>query len=73
MLLPQGLLPGESLAALSRRLTGGPDRAEALAALNRIEEPRRLVVGHVVRVPILGTPPVGSPRSSPSCASPTVT
>jgi hypothetical protein len=65
VLLPHGLRPGESLAALSRRLTGGPDRAAALAALNRIDEPRRLAVGQVVRVPILGTPAVGATLPEP--------
>jgi hypothetical protein len=65
VLLPHGLLEGESLATLSRRLTGGPEKAQALAALNRIEEPRRLAVGHVVRVPILGTPPVGASSTAP--------
>jgi len=60
VLLPHALRQGESLAALSRRLTGGPDSAAALAALNHIEEPRRLAVGQVVLVPILGPPRVGA-------------
>lgn len=65
VLLPHGLLEGQSLAALSRRLTGSPHMAQALAELNRVDEPRRLAVGHVVQVPILGTPPVSASSQIP--------
>jgi hypothetical protein len=70
VLLPHGLLEGESLATLSRRLTGGPYMAEALAELNRVDEPRRLAVGQVVRVPILDTPPVGASLPPPEHPAP---
>jgi hypothetical protein len=47
------LRPGETLAALSRRFYGGPQRAESLARLNRTRNANRLRAGHLLRIPLL--------------------
>ncbi len=50
-LLPWRIGSGDTLISVSRTFYGNADRAQALARLNRILDPRRLQVGAVLRVP----------------------
>jgi len=44
--------PGETLWSISLRLLGDGSRYQELAALNGIDDPHRLEVGQVLRIPI---------------------
>jgi LysM repeat protein len=68
--------PGETLAGVSRRFYAGPERAAALARLNRIEDPRYLRSGQSIRVPLLEIaqgvpePPAEPPRDVAAAPAP---
>ena len=63
-LISYRLASGDTLASVSRRFYGHPDRATALARFNRVKNPRRLQVGARVKVPIaeLGSAPAVPPE-----------
>ncbi len=58
-IIPYRLRSGETLAAVSRRFYGQPERAGELARFNGVKHPRRLQVGAKLYVPIaeLGSAP----------------
>ncbi len=66
-LISYRLASGDTLASVSRRFYGHPDRATALARFNRVKHPRKLQVGARVKVPIaeLGSAPAASPPPDP--------
>ncbi|MCZ6569335.1 MAG: LysM peptidoglycan-binding domain-containing protein [Deltaproteobacteria bacterium] len=67
-LISYRLASGDTLASVSRRFYGHPDRATALARLNRVKHPRRLQVGARVKVPIaeLGSAAAAPPSPEPA-------
>ena len=67
-LISYRLASGDTLASVSRRFYGHPDRATALARFNRVKNPRRLQVGARVKVPIaeLGSAPAAPPPPEPA-------
>ena len=67
-LISYRLASGDTLASVSRRFYGHPDRATALARFNRVKNPRRLQVGARVKVPIaeLGSAPAKPPPPEPA-------
>ena len=67
-LISYRLASGDTLASVSRRFYGHPDRAIALAHFNRVKNPRRLQVGTRVYVPIaeLGSAPAAPPPAEPT-------
>ena len=67
-LISYRLASGDTLASVSRRFYGHPDRAIALARFNRVKNPRRLQVGARVKVPIaeLGSAPAAPPPPEPA-------
>jgi len=72
VVLDHELARGESLAGLAERFYGDPSWADALIQFNEIDDPRRLPVGAVVRIPLaslqLVAPPVRDP--APRVAEP---
>jgi hypothetical protein len=52
MLVAYAVRPGESLAALSRRLYGSPSLGSLLGRINGVDDPKLLFVGRRLRVPI---------------------
>ncbi len=67
-LISYRLASGDTLASVSRRFYGQPDRATALARFNRVKHPRRLQVGTRVKVPIaeLGLAAAAPPPPDPA-------
>lgn len=53
LLIEEHLARGETLAALSRRHYGRSGGAALLMRFNRIRDPRRLVAGHRVQIPLV--------------------
>ena len=67
-LLPWRIGSGDTLISVSRTFYGSANRAPALAQLNQIEDPRRLHVGAVLRVPITKLARRPAPTASVSAA-----
>ncbi|MFQ5512894.1 MAG: LysM domain-containing protein [Myxococcota bacterium] len=69
-LAPYPLGPGETLAAVSRRIFGDSAHAELLARLNGVSDPRRLQVGTILHVPVWPPADAGkSPATLPDVAA----
>ena len=69
-LLPWRIHSGDTLISVSRTFYGSADLAPALAQLNRIEDPRRLQSGAVLRVPFTKLARRPAPTANVSAAPP---
>ena len=67
-LLPWRIESGDTLIAVSQTFYGNADRALALARLNRIEDPRQLQAGALLRVPFTKLARQPAPTASVSAA-----
>ncbi len=55
VVLSYQLESGDALAALAERFYGDPNLADLLQRFNEIEDPRRLSVGEIVKIPLVST------------------
>jgi len=66
VVLDHELARGESLVELAERFYGDPLWADALMQFNEIEDPRRLPVGAMVRIPLASLRLVAPPARNPA-------